>query len=72
MESHHDYAKVFSYIKSSISKNLVTFAFYYSDLISKYYEFSKILGMIEEFINSINIIFPDSRRALIKKPSFLS
>lgn len=31
-----------------------------------------MIGKIEIFINSINIIFPDTRRGVNKKPSFLS
>jgi len=68
---NHNYGNLFTEIKSSISSNSVAAANHYCQQMRATANFQDQLNLMQDFIDALNIIFIDNRRAIMKKPSFL-
>lgn len=69
---NYNYASVFTSLKERMATNLYNLVCCYSGKININPTINIIFETIHEFVEIVNSIFPDSRRAILKKPSFLS
>lgn len=68
---NHNYGNLFTDIKACISSNSVTAANYFCQHMRFLPSFQLQLPYLQDFVDVLNIIFIDSRRSIMKKPSFL-
>ena len=59
-------------IKTRLGGNLFNLVRFYSNRIMASSDRALIFGNIREFVEIVNSIFPDSKRNILKKPSFLA
>ena len=72
VSQNHNYAGVFNSIKTKIGGNLFNLVRFYTNKIMNNSSRYEMFSDIREFIEIVNSVFPDSRRGVLKKPSFLS
>jgi hypothetical protein len=68
---NHNYANVFTYIKDCLSKNFISFADHFALALRPKTKFEEMILVIQDFIDVLNIIFIETKRNIMKKPSFL-
>lgn len=68
---NHNYANLFTDVKACISFNSVTAANHFCQLMRSLPTFQLQLPLLQDFVDVLNIIFIDTRRSIMKKPSFL-
>lgn len=54
---NHNYANIFTYIKSCISKNLIAFADHFAFALRNKYQFEQLIRVVQDFVDVLNIIF---------------
>lgn len=67
---NHNYGTLFTEIKTTLSRNWISTANNFCQRM-RGLPFEKQLPLIQDFVDVLNILFIDSRRAIMKKPSFL-
>ena len=72
MSQTYNFGGVFTFSKDCVSKNLLNFIRFYIMKIQWEDSIENIFKRIKEFIDSMNLVFPDSRRNILNKPSFLN
>ena len=63
---------MFTFSKECVSKNLLNLIRFYIVKIQWEENIEDIFKTIKEFVDTMNLVFPDSRRNILKKPSFLN
>lgn len=68
---NHNYVNTFTFIKGCLGKSLIFFADHFTLALRTTCKFEEMILVIQDFVEVLNIIFLETKRNIMKKPSFL-